>query len=393
MKTYYLKTQVINPILNYTTMKKITYLLLGIVFAFVATSCNDDDPDINVMPKEDVITPSTLSTPDNATYILSEETPDDVVATFSWTAATGEYNGNITYYLVASKAGEDFNFVDAVILDASTADLTIDVTHVQINKPLIDLGITSGEATDVELRVMAVLNLDKNFAFSEPITVTVTPYAMETGDVELAPLYMVGGYDVAGSWTPADAGEMNAVDTDEDGVVDFYEACLYMDVDNGIKFIGGLNWDNGNYGLNGGVDDGSLLDSGESSDLKVPENGFYYIWVDIANMSYKYVKMEWGVIGDLNGWGAQEPLTYDIATNNFSGPIILGDGERGFKLRSGNTGLAIADDEWAYNVGPNSIEAAQIRDIAEAPNYDFDAGTYTVTLGIDFKGVPTVTFE
>lgn len=381
-------------------MKKITYLLLGLVFAFVATSCNDDDPDIIVMPEEDVVTPASLNTPDNTTFILSEETPDDVIATFTWAAATGEYNGNITYYLVASKAGEDFNFVNAKVLNVSTADLTVDVTHVQMNKPLIELGIKAGEATDVELRVMAVLNLDKDFAFSEPITINVTAYEMETGEVELAPLYMVGGYDVAGNWNTADAGEMNAVDTDEDGVVDFYEACLYMDVENGIKFIGypGTAGDWSDVLINVGkpsADDttGTLIDDGGSSDIKVAEEGFYYVWVDLENMMFKTIKMEWGVIGDLNGWGAQVDLPYDASSNTYSGSFTLGDGERGFKLRSANTGLAIADNDWGYNVGPNSIEAGQIRDIANAPNYDYDAGTYTVTLGIDFKCAPTVTIE
>lgn len=381
-------------------MKKITYLLIGLIFGFAITSCSDEDPDIIVMPDESVVSPATFTTPEVTTFVLSDETPDDIAATFNWTASTGEYNGSITYYIVASKAGVDFNFVTAKVLDASTADLTLDITNVQMNKPLIELGLKAGEATDVELRVMSVLNLDKDFAFSAPITVTVTPYAMETGEVTLAPLYMVGGYEVVGNWTPANAGEMNAVDADKDGVADFYEACLYMDVDNGIKFISNQgqesDWSDIAMILGKPADDdatGTLINSSESSNLTVSENGFYYIWVDIANMSYKYVKMEWGVIGDLNGWGAQEPLAYDIAANNFSGSITLGDGERGFKLRSGNTGLAIADNEWAYNVGPNSLEAAQIRDIAEAPNYDFDAGTYTFTLGIDFKCAPTVTIE
>lgn len=378
-------------------MKKITYLLLGLVFAFVATSCNDDDPDIIVMPEEDVVTPASLNTPDNTTFILSEETPDDVIATFTWAAATGEYNGNITYYLVASKAGEDFNFVNAKVLNVSTADLTVDVTHVQMNKPLIELGIKAGEATDVELRVMAVLNLDKDFAFSEPITINVTAYEMASGVTELAPLYMVGGYEVTGNWSPANAGEMTAVDSDEDGVVDFYEAYLYMDVDNGIKFVDKqADW--GDLGMNLGkptADDatGTLINDGGSSDIKVAEAGFYYVWVDLANMKFKTVKMEWGVIGALNGWGAQVNLPYDATTNTFVGSVTLGDGEREFKLRSENTGVAIADNAWAYNVGPNSIEAEQVRDISGAPNYDYDAGTYTITLGISFNGAPTVTIE
>lgn len=364
---------------------------MGLVLAFVATSCDDEDPNIIVMPSENVITPATLTMPEVVAYVLAEETAEEIAATFTWTAATGEYNGSMTYYIVASKSGVDFNFVEAKVLDASTADLTIELSNVQMNKPLLELGIQAGEATDIELRVMSVLNLNKDFAFSSPITVTVTPYAMETGEVELAPLYMVGGYELAGNWTPADAGEMNAVDADEDGVVDFYEACLYMDVDNGIKFVGDLNWDNGNYGLNGGVDDGTLLDSGESSDLKIPENGFYYIWVDIANMSYKYVKMDWGVIGSLNGWGGQEPLAYDAISNTFSGDVTIPDGETDFKIRSQNTSVAIygEGEDWKYNIG---VDDVTIRDV-NATNFDLDPATYTVTLGIDFKCVPTVTIE
>ena len=375
-------------------MKKITYLLIGLVFSFVATSCSDEDPDINIFPEEDVVSPATFNTPDVTAYVLAEDTPDGVAASFSWSAATGEYNGNITYYVVASRAGVDFNFVDAKVLDASTANLMIELSHVQINKPLIDLGFAAGVESEVELRVMAVLNLDKDFAFSEPITVTVTPYAMETGVVELTPFYMVGGYEAAGNWSPANAGEMDAVDADEDGVVDFYQASLYMDVDNGIKFVD-TQADWGDLGMNLGKptsDDatGTLVNDGGGSDIKVTEAGFYYVWLDVANLTYKLVKMEWGIIGALNDWGAQEALAYDATSNTFTSDIIIPDGKTEFKIRSQNTSQAIyPGEDWKYNIGMDDLT---IRDV-NATNFNKDPETYTVTLAIDFKCVPTVTFE
>jgi hypothetical protein len=379
-------------------MKKITYLLLGLVFSFVATSCDDEDPDIIVMPDEAVVSPATLATPENASYVLSEETPDDVAATFTWTASTGEFNGNMTYYIVASKAGEDFNFVDAKVLDASTADLTLEVTHVQMNKPLIDLGLKAGKAVDVELRVMSVLNLDKNFAFSAPITVNVTPYAMETGAAKLTPFFMVGGYEQTGNWSPANAGEMNAVDSDDDGTVDFYEACLYLTAGNGIKFISNQgqksDWSDVEMNLGKPSDDdatGTLIDGSESKNISVSEDGFYYVWLDVANLKYKVVKMNWGVIGGLNGWGAQEALAYDKAANTYSGSVTIPGDQPEFKLRSQNTSNVIFGDgeDWKYNIG---VDDVTIRDV-NASNFSKDAGTYTVTLSIDFKCVPTVTFE
>ncbi len=58
-------------------------------------------------------------------------------------------------------------------------------------------------------------------------------------------------------------------------------------------------------------------------------------------MTYSVVATTWGVIGDLNGWGGQVPLTYDPALRLWTGGIHMPAG--GWKFR--------ANDNWDYNYG------------------------------------------
>ncbi|TKG93485.1 hypothetical protein EYV94_17210 [Puteibacter caeruleilacunae] len=356
-------------------MKKITYLLLGLVFAFVSPSCEDEDPDINVFGEEDVIVPAQFNTPEATEFTLSEETPDDVAASFSWKAAEGEYNGNITYYLVASKAGESFDFSKAETLDVSTADLTVEVTHVQMNKPLIDLGVKAGEATDVELRIMAVLNLDKDFAFSNPITINATAYEMATGEEEAKPFYLVGGpngWAIDSPYQFAHKGENK------------YEIFVHNPNDQGFK-VCETPGDWSSCWKEDTENEGTLIFEEGDPNIALPEVGFYLIEIDMTEGEETITKTKidsWGIIGSAaGGWDNDVDMTYDVDSNTWSVTLDMVEGQ--WKIR--------ANDDWAIALKDEDLDGI-LENVGGDPNLEMtEAGNYTITMELGYNGNYTYT--
>ena len=160
-----------------------------------------------------------------------------------------------------------------------------------------------------------------------------------------------------------------------------------------LKFISNqADWDNvvGNYG-DDGTQSGILINSGESGNIEFAENGLYYIQVDIDNLTYKKVKMQWGIIGNATagGWSDETPMTYDLASNTWEIDVTLDAGE--LKFRSKNTGVEIYSDmdnkEWKFNCG-TELEAWNTEG---TPNFQMAGGAVSLTISINIDGVVTAT--
>ena len=104
------------------------------------------------------------------------------------------------------------------------------------------------------------------------------------------------------------------------------------------------------------------------------EEGLYWLTVDTQALTYTVTKISTlGAIGDMNGWGGQEPLTMSADYLTWTGDVTFAAGN-GWKFR--------ANDNWDINLG------------GEASNLTLDGanlpspgdGTFTVTL--DLSKVP-----
>ncbi len=384
-------------------MKKLTFLLVGLL-AFTITSCSDEDPDINVLGSEQMTVAPVLEMPATMDYVVTE-TIDDVVGNetmeagiFTWSPADSEYNGEIQYFVQLAPAGS--NFVDSSrLFTAGVTDLSKAFTFGDLNNAMNRLddllvangaeGFSFGESNAVDVRIVAIAGVSQATIYSEPITVNVTPYELIV--VETPKLFLVGApqaYYGLGAWDNTTAIEMRYIGS---GGTLVFEAYVKVGADEGFKFIGQQgSWDNGNYGSIGGVQDGTLENSGGSGDIKVSGTdgpGLYYVQVDIDALTYKAIKMDWGIIGSATagGWDNETSMTYDFATNKYSISASLADGE--LKFRSANTGNFIYNDAWKFNVG---VSDPNVTYNPAATNFPITGGTYNLELTINFDGTAVV---
>ena len=382
-------------------MKKLKYILI-LLLSISFWSCEDDDADITILPSETVEGIAILNTPAVVDFEITETTDavegneNDFATTFSWNTVTGNYNGTILYLLEMDVKGNNFkNGVYVPLSSEGTTELSKEISNNDLNlavNKINDQLVTSGSAlavnfstaTEFDLRVVSVADVSKNKIISEPITISVNAYEkIVVIEPELFIVGSVQSYYGTSNWSPETGLEMRYIG---DGTTKVFEAYLKANTDDIFKFISNQAvWDDvvGNYGTIDGAQDGNLLNSGDSGNLEISEKGNYYVQVDIDNLTYKLVKMQWGIIGNATpgSWDSETPMTYDFNTNTWEITTTLTDGE--VKFRSKNTGAEVYGDDWKFNAGPDLFAY----DIANSANFPMAAGEATITFKIiDVKG-------
>jgi len=390
-------------------MKKFKYIILALLFVGI-WSCDDDDASIDVLPSESIDTNATLNTPDETDFVVTETTDnvtgneDDIATTFSWSTAEGSYNGTILYSLQLDLEGNNFRNAASLPLDESaTTELVKEVTfgdlNLAVNKVNTARKIDGAEdpidfsiSNNYEVRLISSSDISGNQAFSEKVTISVLAY--EEIIVIEPELFIVGSvqaYYGASNWTPSEALAMRYIG---DGTTKVFEAYLKATDGDEFKFISnqGVDWPDviGNFGVIDGAQDGNLEDSAGSGSLEIYEAGQYYVQVDIDNLTYKLVKMQWGIIGSATGgWSDEIPMAYDFATNAWGIDVTLDAGE--LKFRSQNTGNEIYSDgdkpEWQFNSG-TELEAWNTEG---TPNFQMAAGAASITMTVGVDGTVTAT--
>lgn len=170
-------------------------------------------------------------------------------------------------------------------------------------------------------------------------------------------------------WDPASAPQLASVNSD-----DIYEGYVYFaEEGNTFKFTQGGGWDV-NWGDDGA--DGTLEPGG--TDIVAGEAGYYYLTVDLANLTYTMLKTEWGIIGDATpgAWTDDTDMTYDPESDTWSVLMTLTDGKIKFR----------ANDGWDYNYGDTGVDG-----ILDAGGDDIvvSAGNYLITMKL---GTPDYTY-
>jgi len=384
-------------------MKKLKYIFLALLFVGL-WSCEDDDANIDVLQSEKIDINATLNTPEETSFIVVKNgdevgNEDETAAEFTWSAAKGSYNGLIIYSLQLDLKGNNFrNAASLPLGDQTTSELKQEVTFGEINTTINQVNssrIADGSANpidfsipnDYEVRVISTSNTSGNLSFSDPITISVK--AFEDVVVVEPELFIVGsvqGYYGASNWTPKEGLQMRYIG---DGTTKVFEAYVKASASDILKFVSNqADWDDvvGNYG-DDGTQTNILINSPESGNLEFEENGLYYIQVDIDALTYKKVKMQWGIIGNATpgGWSDETAMTYDIGSNAWEIAITLDAGE--LKFRSQNTGSFIYDNDWAFNCGPDLFAY----DIPNSANFPMPAGAASITMVIGIDGAVTTT--
>lgn len=142
----------------------------------------------------------------------------------------------------------------------------------------------------------------------------------------------------------------------------FCGAARVNNTDGGFKFI----WDGSWFG---GAD-GKIDAAGGNILAPVDGDELYWFTVSTDDMTYTMTPVtSIGVIGDMNGWGGQEPLTPDASLLIWSGDVNL----------TGNWKIRINDD-WAMNYGGPDMANPTF----DGDNFSGYEGLHTVA--IDFTG-------
>ena len=391
------KSRFINPFIQLdsyiSSLTSTIYVMktLYIIFSIVASSmlwvsCSDDDDKTiaEAIEAPQIITP-------NSVVVLNEEQESNPAFTLVWNHSNFGAPTQVNYTVEMDLAGNEFS--ESVVV-AQTSDRFFTWTVSELNQALINKGAKADEQVSVEFRVLSSIGVEEvGQTISNISILTATPYSTEV--VTTGPgIFMVGNfqkYYEKSEWTPTEAIRMTLIGAEEDQQ---YEAFVKLNTDDGFKFITAMaDWAEleGNYGTIGGAQDGNLENSGGSSDIKATEPGLYYVKVDIPNLTYQLVKMDWGIIGSATpeGWDAETAMEYDFDTNSFSIDSALVEGE--LKFRSQNTGEAIFPGEdnnaWKFNVGTGDDSRAV--DQGDG-NFMPAAGNASITLQIDFEGNTTV---
>jgi len=160
-----------------------------------------------------------------------------------------------------------------------------------------------------------------------------------------------------------------------DGV---YHAALSLK--GGFKLRSNLNdWNgSGNWGLNANNDEGILINDGGSGNIQAPQEGFYWVSVDLANLTYQLQSFEqMGIIGDgqPGGWNADTPMNYDDSEKCWKAQGVVLTAGKEIKFRSVGTwdlaNFGGSLDNLIYNAG--NIRVAE-------------GGTFTVKLYLETAG-------
>lgn len=365
-------------------MKNITKSILALVAVFTL-SCSTDDVE-NRSYATPIDAPVLAAPGDGSTYVLNVENAANQAERFVWSSANFDEDVAIKYEIELDKAGNQF--ANPKSLGSVIGQNQLSVSVETLNGAVM---LSDGEAFvagNFEVRIKASLNDSFEPMYSNVATIEVTPY------VAVDPvLYLVGhpqGYYGLSDWTPTTAMEMRYIG---DGTTKVFEAYVKVAAGNGFKFISAqADWSalEGNYGTIGGAQDGNLENSGGSGDIKVAENdgdGLYYVQVDMDNLKYKAVKMNWGIIGSAtaNGWDGETAMTYDFATNKFSITATLAAGE--MKFRAKNASQFIYNDDWKFNVG---VSDPTVTYNAGSGNFPIAGGSYTLGLIVNFDGTAVV---
>lgn len=365
------------------------------VTLFMAWSCEEEDQKITVQEEG---APTLLLPTDGSSYVLNIEDAATEATTLVWDHAQYDVATVSTYNVEVALAGTEFaapldGLTGSAITEATPATTTSNRfavwTVAGLNGVAINAGIEPFTAGELEIRVKSTLGVNGDLPqYSNVIKITVTPYV-----AVIPPLFMVGAVQGAyglSEWDNTTAMPMRYIGTAPNELI--YEAYVKVAAGQGFKFIGEQGtWDNGNYGTIGGVQDGNLQNDGGSGDIKVADvdgDGLYYVQVNISEMTYTSVKMNWGIIGSATpgAWADETAMAYDFGANAFSISTALADGE--LKFRAKNASQFIYSDDWKFNVG---VSDPTVVYNAAAGNFPITAGTYNLTLVVNFDGTAEVT--
>lgn len=358
-----------------------TFLFLFLGLSSILTSCDKDtDPAYN--PTEDTPVSGMILSPEtNKNYVLSEANKYEVFDTFSWSATQYQLPLGLKYTIEIDK--EDGNFDEPVKL-GTTSEREISFTVNVINDALNKLGLTPDEAADVKVRIVTRVYggeegnvLLENFptAVSEPITITVTPFAPPQPAYP-SELFMIGASFGNWDWTSADVVPMIPVHSKEG----HFWCINYFEQNNGFKWAPAKKWANDFASLTDAT--GYTLDGGGNA--VVAADGLYMVYINMVDSKIAIEPAQVYGIGDCFGGWTEGIYPFTVNGNKTSIVTTAGGTLRMYAASS----IAISDwwtreftikaGKIVYRANSDEVQGGDTPNAGQTITLDFKTGTGTI---------------
>jgi len=302
------------------------------------------------------------------TLVLLEDSASKAALTLNWTAQVYESTvASVNYSLQMVKKGGDFKNPDVEINMGKL--LTKAYTVSTLNAEVVKI-LAPNSLGEISVRIVAAIPNSAAITISNTLNLIVKGYRSIIKYSFPNALNIAGNYQ---GWNPGAAPQI--VSVSNNGIYDGY--INFNDATPQFKMVKGDNWGAGDYGDAG---NGALSNGGNNVQLSAGA-GIYRLTANTGAMSWSATKItRWGIIGSATagGWGADQAMTLDPATGNYSLTLDLTPGEIKFR----------ANNDWGINFGDNKSNGGP----DNKPDYGGDniaiaaAGNYTVRLEIGLAG-------
>ncbi len=343
-----------------STINKLFILCL---MSLVLFSCEKDEEQLVLRPGA----APALTVSATSVELMAENKGENAV-TLSWSAAEYGYNAAVKYTLQFIPEGGDFD--KARNVEVTAGNLSKTMTVAELNTLASQLGLAPNNEGTMQIRVKAEIGPSVDAAYSNVVTLKVTPFL---DIIEYVSLWVPGSHQ---GWNPGTAPKVASVL--DNGV---YEGYVYFpDATTNFKFNPAPNWDNDFGGTNSKDNAGNDLNQGtlvaKASDLKVTGAGYYLLKANTNQLTWSATRTTWGVIGDATagGWGSDQDMTYDAAEQVWKATLQLSAGEIKFR----------ANDGWDINFGDD--DANGLLEYGAANIKINEAGRYLVVLDLSNAG-------
>lgn len=328
-------------------MKNIIKFFFAAIAIMMVWSCEkDEDQAILSLKSEPTLKASAT------TLSLSSANANNNAVTFTITPAEYTPEVEITNVLQFGVTGTSFSPLKEAGL--SNGVLSKSYTVIEFNALMLSLGLPTGVATNVDVRLKTVVGKGAP-VYSAVQKISVNPYAL------VSYMYAPGAYQ---GWDPPTAQALKSATSN--GIYIGY--INFTTANSEFKITPMKNWDH-SYGTNNNID---IIYDGGSNNLKAVNAGSQKLTVNTNTNKFTLAPYSWAVIGSAtpNGWNDPDTdLVWNSNTEKWEVTVPLTVGEIKFRL----------NNDWGTNFGDDGA------------NGSLDAGGANIAIGI--AGTYKITFD
>lgn len=245
---------------------------------------------------KEVIEPNTLEALPASEVVLVLENADETAITLSWSAPDYGFKAGVLYTVEMDVVGNDFA-TPFELLETRTLTASISVTD--LNDAMLALGRTPLEASEMEFRVISVVDNDVAPVVSNAQEATITPYP-----TSFPPIWGMGAALKGwGPW-PANAVEWQSSEFKK------YETIAYFTNGETFRWFEQLDWGPVSYNYEYFTSVSAVFENANDGDKNlrvVAATGWYKVGVNLTAKTVTAEAVAEPVLymmgGALNGWG------------------------------------------------------------------------------------------